>query len=176
MRTIPSCIAIAAMDRARGLGVKGDLPWHLPGDLKHFAQTTKTTRDPNLQNAVVMGRVTYETIPGKYWPLSGRRNVVLSRDPECRIPDAEVYTSLEDAIERVADAVETVFIVGGGQIYSLALALPSCSELILTLIDADFSCDAFFPAYQSDFHRSEQIGEGQHDGLSYVIERWKRNP
>ncbi len=166
---------VAALDEARGLGLRGDLPWHLPEDLKHFARTTKTTRDASLQNAVIMGRVTCETIPKKYWPLSGRRNAVVTRNPDWKIDGADVFTDLEKAVAALQDQVETVYVVGGGQIYSLAIELASCHELILTRILKTFECDAFFPAYEDRFHMVEQLGKGCQDGLEYIFERWVRN-
>lgn len=174
--TLPSFSAIAAIDESRGLGIKGDLPWHLPGDLKHFATTTTKTLDPEKQNAVIMGRVTCETIPDKYWPLPRRRNVVITRNPSFSIRGSEVFTDLKSAMLAVHDEVETIYVVGGGQIYSLAIELDACKELILTRIHRDFGCDAFFPAYEDRFSLVEEIGKGEHEGLSYVIERWQRNP
>lgn len=175
MSEIPPFKAIAAIDEKRGLGRKGDLPWHLPEDLKHFARTTTTTVDPSKQNAVIMGRVTCESIPAKYWPLSGRRNAVITRNREWRIEGAAIYTSLESALLDLADQVETLYVVGGGQIYSQAIELDACQELILTRIHRDFDCDAFFPVYEDRFHRHEELSAGEHEGVEYVIERWIRN-
>lgn len=176
MSDLPRFTAIAAIDESRGLGLKGDLPWHLPVDLKHFARTTKTTQDPDKQNAVIMGRVTCETIPAKYWPLSGRHNAVITRDKDWRIDGADVYSGLEAALRDLAPQVETLYVVGGGQIYTIAIALDACAELILTRIHRDFSCDAFFPPYRDSFTMQEQLDSGSHEGLEYVIERWTRNP
>jgi dihydrofolate reductase len=175
MSALPSFKAIAAIDSCRGLGIKGDLPWQLPEDLKHFARTTKATSDPDKQNAVVMGRVTCETIPEKYWPLSGRRNAVVTRNPEWRIDGADVFTDLETALRTLEDKVETIYVVGGGQIYSLAIELPACEELILTRIHKNFDCDAFFPEYEDRYHLAEELGTGSHDGLEYTFEKWIRN-
>lgn len=175
MSKLPKFKAIAAIDSNRGLGIKGDLPWHLPEDLKHFARTTKETRDPDKQNAVIMGRVTCETIPEKYWPLSGRKNAVITRNPEWRMEGADVFTDLESSLLALEDKVETLYVVGGGQIYSLAIELPACQELILTRIHKDFECDAFFPSFEDRYHLDEELATGSHDGLDYVMERWTRN-
>lgn len=175
MSSIKRFSAVAAVDAERGLGRKGDLPWHLPEDLKHFARTTKTTKDPEKQNAVIMGRVTCETIPAKYWPLSGRKNAVVTRNPEWKIADAEVFHDLETAITTLQDQVETVYIVGGGQIYSLAIEMEACHELILTRVLKGYDCDAFFPAYEDRFHLAEELGRGEANGVEYIFERWIRN-
>ncbi len=172
---LPRFIAVAAIDESRGLGIKGDLPWHLPGDLKHFAKTTTQTTDPTQKNAVIMGRVTCETIPEKYWPLPGRHNVVITRNRDFAIDGADVFTDLPSALLDVRDKVETIYLVGGGQIYSLGIELDACEELILTRIHRDFGCDAFFPQYQDRFSLAEELGQGEHKGLRYVIERWQRN-
>jgi len=173
--SLPPFKAIAAIDAERGLGRKGDLPWHLPEDLKHFARTTKDTDDPGKQNAVLMGRVTAETIPAKYWPLSGRKNVVVTRNPEWSIDDAEVFTDLSSALQSTAGQVETTYVVGGGQIYSLAIELPACQELILTRIAGTYGCDAFFPSFEDRFHLAEEMGRGSEGEVNYKFERWIRN-
>lgn len=175
MSSLPHFKAIAAIDSNRGLGREGDLPWHLPEDLKHFARTTKATSNPDQQNAVIMGRVTCETIPAKYWPLSGRKNAVVTRNPDWQIKGADVFTDLEAALRAFEGQVETIYVVGGGQIYSLAIELPACEELVLTRIHKSFDCDAFFPEYEDRYHFAEELGTGSHDGLEYVFERWIRN-
>ena len=172
---LPSFKAIAAIDSSRGLGSKGDLPWHLPKDLNHFARTTKATSNPDRQNAVIMGRVTYETIPAQYRPLSGRRNVVITRNPEWQLEGADVFTDLQTALRSLDGQVETIYVVGGGQIYQLAIELEACQELVLTRIHESFDCDTFFPEYEDRYHLEEELGKGSHDGLEYVFERWLRN-
>ena len=76
----PSYACVFAADEAGGIGRDNDLPWpRLPGDLAFFARITTETRDPAKQNAVIMGRRTWDSIPPKYRPLPGRRNIVVSR-------------------------------------------------------------------------------------------------
>ena len=72
---------IVATSKDWGIGKDGDVPWRLPGDLAHFRKVTLGTVDPERQNAVVMGRRTWESIPPKFRPLKGRVNVVLTRAP-----------------------------------------------------------------------------------------------
>lgn len=174
MNSLPRCIAVAALDADGGLGLRGDLPWHLPADLKHFAKTTRETRESSKQNAVIMGRVTCESIPERYWPLPGRRNIVISRNREFAIEGAEVFSNLATALVAVAPAVESLFIVGGGQMYSEAIKIEACDELILTQIERSFGCDTFFPTYREAFERSDVLASGDHEGLRYTIERWIR--
>ena len=77
---------IVAMDSQNGIGKNGQLPWHLPADLKHFKEITCTVRDPKKQNVVLMGRKTWDSIPEKFRPLPGRINVVLTRHPDLKFP------------------------------------------------------------------------------------------
>lgn len=174
MSSLPAFKAIAAIDEGRGLGMRGDLPWHLPEDLKHFARSTTDTQSEGAQNAVIMGRLTCETIPAKYWPLKGRRNAVITRNREWSIDGAEVFEDLPSALLGLAPKVETLFVVGGGQIYKMAVQLEACEELILTRIHKRYECDAFFPEYEDAFELYEKLGEGEHDGVSYTFERWRR--
>lgn len=134
----PAClILIAALTRDRGIGLKGQLLVHLPEDLQHFRRVT-------MGCPVVMGRKTWSSLPAQFRPLPGRRNVVISHDSHTPCPGAEVHTSLEAALEALSDAPK-VFVIGGAQIY--ALALPWADELVLTEIDAQVPADAFFPAW-----------------------------
>ena len=123
---------IVAMAENRVIGKDGDLPWHLPADLKHFKATT-------MGKPVIMGRRTWAEV-GK--PLPGRRNVVISRQPEFVAPGAEVVDSLDTALERVADA-EEIMIIGGAQIY--AEALPRVDRIYRTLVCGEPEGDTFFP-------------------------------
>jgi len=174
MSNLPPFKVIAAIEEGRGLGLRGDLPWHLPADLKHFADTTTTTQDSSKQNAVIMGRLTCETIPEKYWPLRGRRNAVITRNTSWSKEGADVYPDLPSALRGLAGEVETLFVVGGGQIYTMALQRPECEELILTRIDASYECDAFFPEFTDGYHLNSTLGGGERDGVAYRFERWYR--
>ena len=122
------------MSRDRVIGRKGDMPWHLPADLKHFKAVT-------LGHPVIMGRRTFDSI-GRALP--GRRNIVISRSaPE--LPEGVILASgIEQALAACSD-VERVMVIGGGEIYRQSLALAQCLEL--TLIDADIDGDTRFPEF-----------------------------
>lgn len=124
---------IAAMARNRAIGLDGAMPWHLPGELRHFKKTT-------MGKCIVMGRKTWEAI-GRALP--GRRNIVVTRNRDYQADGCEVVGSLGEAL-RVADSGE-VMIVGGGQLY--AQALPLAGRMILTLVDCDAEADTWFPAW-----------------------------
>jgi len=125
---------IAAMDRNRLIGDGQRLPWRLPADLRRFRALT-------MGKPVIMGRRTHESI-GKVLP--GRRNIVLSRNAEFRLSDCERLPNLQAALEACADAPE-VMIIGGAQLY--AEALGQAQRMYLTLLDASFTGDTWFPDY-----------------------------
>ncbi len=142
---------VAAMARNRVIGSQGKIPWQLPADLKHFKELT-------YGHPVIMGRKTYESI-GK--PLSGRKNIVISREPDFRAEGCIVSRSFEEALES-AKSSEEVFVIGGGQIYKLAL--PYAGKIYLTVIDAEIAGDTFFPKFDesewqlvnSESHQSDE--------------------
>lgn len=131
----PVVTLIAAVARNGVIGHGKDLVWRLPEDMRHFRSTT--TGAP-----VIMGRGTWDSLPERFRPLPGRRNIVLTRQPGWAAAGAEVAHSLDEAIARAAD-VPRVFVIGGAQVY--ALALPRANELVLTEIDRDFDGDTRFP-------------------------------
>lgn len=129
---------IVAAGRNGVIGRKGELIWHLPGDLKHFK--TLTTG-----HVVIMGRKTWESLPKK--PLPGRRNIVLTRNMNYKANGAETVSSPEEALEKTAG--EIPFIIGGEEIYRLFL--PYAKRLYLTEVDADCpDADAFLPTGLND--------------------------
>ena len=128
----PIVTLIAAVARNGAIGRDNALLVHLPGDLPRFKQLT-------LGRPVVMGRKTWDSI-GR--PLPGRRNIVITRNADWSAAGAERADSFESAMALAGDA-ERVCVIGGAEIY--ALALPHAHELQLTEIDADFEGDAFFP-------------------------------
>ena len=169
---------VAAADEKGGLGYKGDIPWHLPGDLKFLKKLTRSTQDTNNRNAVLMGRVTWETIPAKYQPLPGRFNVVISRNRQYPLPEGVgLAHSLEEAVALAAEdaAVETIFVLGGAQIYQHAIRLKGCRRIYLTRIHAEYPCDAFFPSIDEDSYRlAESSQTHEHKGVKYVYQTWER--
>lgn len=127
---------IAAVARNGVIGRGNKLLWHLPEDMQRFKALTTG-------HAVIMGRKTWESLPEKFRPLPKRRNIVVSRDPAYVAPGATVVASLPAAIAAAGD--DSAYVIGGAQIY--ALALPLATHLELTEIDADFAGDACFPAF-----------------------------
>ena len=130
---------VAAVSHGGVIGRDGALPWRIPEDARRFRELT--TGHP-----VVMGRRTWDSLPDRFRPLPGRRNLVVTRSPDWRADGAERAASLEEALHLAADAAE-VFVIGGAELY--AAALPLADELRMTEIDADVQGDTFFPPYDA---------------------------
>ena len=164
-RRIPVAIIVAAA-RNGAIGRNGDMIWHLREDLRHFKKIT-------MGGTVIMGRKTWESLPKGALP--GRRNIVVSRQNGSPTPDAELFSSLEEAVEAAAHD-PAVFIIGGEQIYRQAL--PVATEVYLTRIDADATdADAFFPDLDpEEWILAETLGsvEATDKAPSYTFQRWTR--
>ena len=127
---------VAALDRRQAIGRGNALPWHLPDDLKRFKALT-------LGKPVLMGGNTARAI-GRVLP--GRRNLVLTRAPQSPVQGMQVVRSLDEAIHAAAD--DELMVIGGGEVY--ALALPRASQLNLPLVDTVVAdADAFFPSWRA---------------------------
>ncbi|MDP2007880.1 MAG: dihydrofolate reductase [Rubrivivax sp.] len=130
-------VLIAAMARGRVIGRGNALPWHLPEDMAHFRAATRG-------HPVIMGRKTWDSLPERFRPLPGRRNLVVTRNPAWQATGAETMPSLAAALAAAAGA-ERVFVIGGAELY--AAALPQADTLLLTEIDAAIDGDAHFPPF-----------------------------
>ncbi len=164
---------IAAVDENMGIGKDGTMPWHFSKELKHFAHLTTQTHDAEDHNAVIMGRKTWESIPEKFRPLPGRRNIVLTRNQDFHAKGADTCQSLEEAIELAEDS-EKIFIIGGGSIYEQALKLPNLSGIYLTRIHKSYDCDTFFPTVPEKFSQKIMMGEMEEKGVHFHFELLKK--
>jgi dihydrofolate reductase len=130
---------IVAVAENNVIGRKGDLPWHLPDDMKYFMNTTRG-------HHIITGRVNFESIPLRFRPLKDRTNLVVTRNPDYEAPGAIVLGSLEDALARCRKAGEQeAFIIGGGEIFRQALEQDLIQRLYLTRIHANVEGDVYFP-------------------------------
>lgn len=172
---------VVAADLGEGIGHRGQLPWHLPADLAHLKRLTTETEVPGATNAVVMGRVTWDTIPERWRPLPRRFNVIVTRQVNLAVPEGAARSSsfvraLEVARARVD--VERIFVLGGGEIYRQAIGMPRCRRIYLTRVLRRYECDAHFPTIPSRFRREALLGEGAEgegaDRVGYRIELWTR--
>ena len=148
---------IAAIASNGVIGRDNSLPWHIPEDLRHFKALT-------MGHHLIMGRKTYESL-GRLLP--GRTTVIVSHNQDYRVPGAIVTSSLLQAVE-ACGGDEEVFIVGGAQLYREAL--PLADKLYLTLVDAEFSGDVFFPPYdQAQWQETSRVPGKTADGLGYCF-------
>jgi len=168
---------VVAADEARGNGKGGELPWRLPGDTALLKRITKTTESAHKRNAVLMGRKTWESIPDRFRPLKGRLNAVVTRQGDYEVPDGVVCgNSIETVLTHIAehDDVERVFVLGGGEIYRIALALPACRRVYLTRVEGHFECDASFPDLGDGFELAAQSERREENDVGYVFQTWQR--
>jgi dihydrofolate reductase len=167
LRAGAELVLIAAVARNGAIGRDNDLVFGDPADQKHFRRAT-------MGCPVIMGRKTWDSLPERFRPLPGRRNVVVTRSADWQAPGAEPAASLNAALAQVADAAK-VFVMGGGELY--ALALPRANTLLLTEVDADLEGDTFFPAWdRSAFTREELAAHCTANGLAFHIVRYRRKP
>lgn len=190
MSAAPPLVAlIAAVARNRAIGRGNQLLWSEPADQRHFRQAT-------LGCPVVMGRRTWESLPPRFRPLPGRRNVVVTRNAAYAAPGAETAPDLDTALARVVhpaadpslgataagdtaaggaggNTAARVFVIGGGELYTLAL--PRADELWLTEIDADLDGDTFFPPFDpSAFQEVDRQTQQAADGTRFAFVTYRR--
>jgi dihydrofolate reductase len=141
--------AIAAVAQNGVIGNKNELIWRLPDDLKHFKNLTKG-------HTMIMGRKTWESLGSK--PLPHRRHIIITRNFSYDAEDAEVVSTIDEAL-LLAKTDEKVFIVGGGEIYKLAM--PYVNRMELTIVHHDFVGDTSFPEF--DENQWEEVKAVRHD-------------
>jgi dihydrofolate reductase len=154
---------IVAQAKNRAIGIDGALPWHLSADLKRFRQLTSG-------HTIIMGRKTWDSI-GK--PLPHRHNIVITRTQDLVLEGAQTVTSLKAAIQVASNELEK-FIIGGAEIYNLAL--PIVDTIEMTLIHQDIQGDTYFPPVDSNIWEVSERSEHQDDasGLCYSFVTYKR--
>ena len=138
---------VVAASRNNVIGKDNALPWSLPADLKHFREITTG-------HAVVMGRKTFESI-GR--PLPNRRNIVITRQADYAPEGVEIVRSFTAALHAVPSD-EEVFVIGGGEIFKIAL--PLADRVYLTRVEADVAGDVFFPELDPKEWREASHTEG----------------
>jgi len=133
---MPEIVIIAAVASNRVIGRDNQLLWNIPEDMAHFKKLTAG-------HTVIMGRKTWESLPPRFRPLPGRRNIVISRQADYAVPGGERADSLENALQ-LASTDGLVYVIGGGQIYAQAMAV--AHRLELTEVADAPAGDTLFPA------------------------------
>jgi dihydrofolate reductase len=166
---------VVAMTPDRVIGRDGTLPWRLPADMRHFRRLT-------MGHPVVMGRRTYESIGS---PLSGRTNIVLSRDPHLAVPGGAVARTPEQALALARAALassgseggDEVMVIGGAAVYEAFL--PQASRIYVTLVHADLTGDTRFPTLEGEdwleTERSEHPAD-ERNPYAYTFMLLERRP
>ena len=168
-KTLPLSL-IAALGENRVIGVDNSMPWHLPGDFKYFKATT-------LGKPIIMGRKTWDSL-GR--PLPGRLNIVVSRQTDLKLEGAQVFASLDAAVERaeawaLEQGVDELMLIGGAQLY--AQGLEQADRLYLTRVALSPDGDAWFPEFDRSQWKlvSNVENAAQGDKPAYSFEVWERN-
>ncbi|CAH1190897.1 MULTISPECIES: dihydrofolate reductase [Paenibacillus] len=153
-----------AMGENGAIGLNNAIPWRLPKDMAFFKQRT-------LNKTIIMGRRTWESFGGK--PLPQRRNIVITRDLDYKVEQAEVVHTIEEGLS--ATQGEELCVIGGSEIYREFL--PFADRLVVTKIHEHFEADTFFPNIDwSEWELVEQI-EGEQDEKNiypYTFEFYER--
>lgn len=152
--------AIAAIcDANNGIGKNNDLPWSIPEDYSYFERVVTTTSDKNKVNCLIMGRLTWLSLPKEHRPIGNSLHIIISQnmnidDIECRNESLNknvlISPSLSDAINLVrndySNRVETIYVCGGSNIYNLAVERDDFHRFYLTRVLDYFECDVFIKA------------------------------
>ena len=161
---MPHLTLIAVVGKNRVIGKDNQLIWRLPEDMAHFKAVTRG-------HAVLMGRKTWESLPPRFRPLPERRNLVLTRQTDFWPAGAEIAASPAEALQLLGE--QTVFVIGGAEIY--AQCLPLAERLILTEVDEAATGDAFFPEYRNgEWQETERQRHVSATGLFYSFVTYQR--
>ncbi|MFF7250310.1 dihydrofolate reductase [Embleya sp. NPDC008237] len=153
------------------IGADNAIPWRLPEDLAHFKATT-------LGHPVVMGRKTWDSLPSRFRPLPGRRNIVVTRNPRWVAEGAERAGSVTDALALAAEPSEpgvpgAAWVIGGGEIYGATLEY--ATMLSVTEVESTVDGDTYAPTPDSTWKVAEDKGwQFSTSGLRYRIRRYAR--
>lgn len=157
-RTPMKVAMIVAMGENREIGRNNNLMWHLAEDMRFFKETT-------LGHYIVMGRKNFDSIPRKYKPLPERVNIIISRNPDFMYEECYTVSNLEEAMQLGREnGEELLFIIGGGQIYQMALDAGVVDIMYITHVKASFpDAEVFFPAFDESQWEKEHVQSGFSD-------------
>ena len=131
---------ILAVDKFNGIGKDSNIPWYFSDDLKYFKKITTFTSLPSTQNAIIMGRKTADSLPNNFLP--NRLNIVLSKNENYKNENAIIVNNFNNALDIARNKkVDTIWVIGGSEIYNIAFRHHDIDKIYLTLIDDDYNCD-----------------------------------
>lgn len=164
-------IIVVAIGKHREIGADNDLLWHLPRDMQFFKETT-------MGHTVVMGRKNWESIPEKFRPLPGRKNIVITRNKDYQAKGASVIFNLNEIKNHLSEKEDKCFIIGGAQIYELALKMDLIDEMYITHVHQTFQhADAFFPFVNWENWKEEEVLHHEKDdknAYSFTVKKYSR--
>lgn len=167
---------IVAREKENGIGLhSGKIPWYIKKDLAYFKSLTTETKDPTKQNAVIMGRKTWESLPEAFKPLPNRTNIILSQNTHFITPEeCPLLHSLPAAIDycNAQSKIESIFIIGGGTIYEQSLEQLQIDQLFITQLSTPISCDVFFTFNANHFIQTDSSEWFTENDLPFRFERW----
>jgi dihydrofolate reductase len=146
------------------IGKDNTIPWHIPEDMAHFKQLTQGC-------PVIMGRKTWDSLPPRFRPLPGRTNIVVTRQSDWQAEGAQPAASLPAALA-LCDGQQTIWVIGGAQIYAQALPLADCIEV--TEIEQDFDGDAVAPALGAEWVATARSHHVSAKGLPFSFVTFRR--
>ncbi|XP_036440972.1 dihydrofolate reductase [Colossoma macropomum] len=177
---------IAAACSNLGIGKNGRLPWNIPSEFQFFLDTITAVSQPGRKNLLVWGRCTWFSCPEGVLPLPNTLHVILSKKLRS-VPKLTHYLCEDfDGMIRLAslpplnDLVETIWVLGGTEVYREAMEHPWCDLIYLTNIMADFDCDVFFPNFDKNIYRKQSRFPGvpdeiqEENGIKFQFQVFKK--
>ncbi len=162
---MPEIVIIAAVAQNRVIGRDNQLIWSIPADMAHFKALTQG-------HTVLMGRKTWESLPPRFRPLPGRRNIVVTRQPDFAAPGAELANSLEAGLA-LAASDELVFIIGGAEIYQQAMT--RADRLEITEVALSPEGDSWFPEFAAvDWEKTAKTSSPSQAGTGFSFVTYRR--
>jgi len=158
---------VVAIDEKNGIGLDNKLPWKFKKEMQYFKERTIKVHDSEKENAVIMGRKTWESIPEKNRPLKNRINIILTSKKDYKADGAIVCGSLEEAMTAAEDDdyIEKIYFIGGAEVFSQALEY--CDGLYVTHVREDYHCDKFFPEISECFGEAKKLGSDEENGVKF---------
>ena len=153
---------IACVGKNLELGRDNNLVFHIKDDMKYFKEVT-------LNHIVVMGRKTFESLPGL---LKDRKNVVITKSNKEFPEGVETYSSIEEFMEKYKDYHDEIFVIGGASIYKQFLDY--CDKLYLTEVDKEMDADVYFPEFDKNNYDKEIVKSGEDKTLKYNFAVYRR--
>ncbi|MBF5006610.1 dihydrofolate reductase [Diaphorobacter caeni] len=147
------------------IGKDGLMAWHLPEDMAHFKELT-------LGRPVIMGRKTWDSLPERFRPLPDRTNIVVTRQEVWQQDGAKPATSLDDALAIASQSADTVWVIGGAQIY--ALALPLAQRVEVTEVHQSFEGDAYAPELGPEWKETARSDQVAANGMRFSFVTYER--